>query len=148
MSSVSSTKCLYQLCYNLYWEEQQLVIDLAASHNITGDLSNLSVHSEYDGTDEIILGDGSGLAVSHIGSLNLQSTHQNFILRDTLYVPNLRKNLIFVHHFTKQNNVFVELHPFYFFVKGEITRAILLKGACNNGIYIFPDSMVTPPKGC
>jgi hypothetical protein len=87
------------------------------------------------------------LAVSHIGSLNLQSTHQNFTLHDTLYVPNLRKNLIYVHHFTKQNNVFVELHPFHFFVKDAITGAILLKGACNNGIYIFSDSMVTPQKG-
>jgi ribosomal protein L31 len=90
------------------------LLDSAASYNITGDLSNLSVHSEYDGTNEVILGDGSGLTVSHIGSLNLQSTHQNFTLHDTLYVPNLRKNLIFVHHFTKQNNVFVELHPFRF----------------------------------
>ena len=120
------------------------LLDSAASHNITGELSTLSVHSEYDGTDEVILGDGSGLAVSHVGSLNLQSPHRNFTLHDTLYVLNLHKNLISVHHFTKQNNVFVELHPFHFFVKDATTGVILLKGACNNGIYIFPDSMVTP----
>jgi hypothetical protein len=122
------------------------LLDSAASHNITGDLSNFSIHSEYDGTDEVILGDGSGLAVSHIGSLNLQSPHQNFTLHDTLYIPNLCKKLIFVHHFTKQNNVFVELHPFHFFMKDETMGAILLKGACNNGIYIFPDPMVMPQK--
>ena len=122
------------------------LLDSAASHNITGDLSNLSVHSEYDGTDEVILGDGSGLEVSHIGSLNLKSPLSDFKLQETLYVPNLRKNLISVHHFTKQNNVFVELHPFHFFVKDKDTRVILLKGACNDGIYIFPDSMVTPQK--
>ena len=122
------------------------LLDSAASHNITGDLSNLSIHSEYDGTAEVILGDGLGLAVSHTGSLNLQCTHRNFTLHDTLYVPNLRKNLISVHHFTKQNHVFVELHPFHFFMKDATTTTILLKGACNNGIYIFPDSMVTPQK--
>jgi len=94
----------------------------------------------------VLNGDGSGLAVSHVGSLNLQSTHRNFTLHDTLYVPNLCKNLIYVHHFTKQNNVFVELHHFHFFVKDATTGAILLKGACNNGIYIFPDSLVTPQK--
>jgi len=137
LSSISSIECLYQLCYNLYREKQQLVTWFGRF---------ISVHSEYDGTDEVILGDGLGLAVSHIGSLNLQSPHRNFTLCDTLYVPNLHKNLNFVHHFTKQNNVFVELHHFYFFRKGEITGAILLKGACNNGIYIFPDSMVTPQK--
>ncbi len=54
-------------------KEKNWLLDSAASHNITGDLANLSVHSEYDGTDEVILGDGSDLAVSHIGSLALHS---------------------------------------------------------------------------
>ena len=52
--------------------DKNWLLDSAASHNIMGDLSNLSIHSECDGTDEVILGDGSGLAVSHIGSLALQ----------------------------------------------------------------------------
>ena len=34
------------------------LIDSGASHNITGDLANLSIHSEYDGTDEVVIGDG------------------------------------------------------------------------------------------
>ncbi|KAF5468576.1 hypothetical protein F2P56_012719 [Juglans regia] len=49
--------------------ENKWLINSAASHNITGDLSNLSIHSEYDGTDEVVLGDGTGLTISHIGSL-------------------------------------------------------------------------------
>ena len=121
-------------------------LDSAASHNIMGDLSNLSIHSEYDGTDEVILGDGSGLAVSHIDSLALHYPHGTFTLRDTLCVPNLCKNLISVHHLTKQNNVFVEFHPFYFLVNDKISGAILLKGACNNGIYTFPESIVASKK--
>jgi hypothetical protein len=82
-------------------KDKNWLLDSAASHNIMGDLANLSVHSEYDGTDEVILGDGSGLAVSHIGSLALHSFNRTFILRDTLCVPNLCKNLISVHHLTK-----------------------------------------------
>ncbi|KAF5468276.1 hypothetical protein F2P56_012440 [Juglans regia] len=35
------------------------LLDSGASHNITGDLANLSVHYEYDGTDEVVIGDGS-----------------------------------------------------------------------------------------
>ena len=66
-----------------------------------GDISNLSIHSEYDGTDEVILGDGLGLAVSHIGFLALHSPHQTFTLHDTLCVPNFCRNLISVYHFTK-----------------------------------------------
>ena len=84
--------------------------------------------------------------VSQIGSLALCSPNRIFTLRDTICVPNLRKNLIYVHHFTKQNHVFVELHPFHFLVKDQITGVPLLKVACNDGIYTFPGSMVTSPK--
>ncbi|KAJ0042964.1 hypothetical protein Pint_17312 [Pistacia integerrima] len=35
--------------------ENKWLIDSAASHNITGDLSNLSIHFEYYGTDEVVL---------------------------------------------------------------------------------------------
>lgn len=47
-------------------------MDSAASHNITDDIVNLSIHSEYDGTNEVIFGDDSSLSVSHIGSLTLK----------------------------------------------------------------------------
>ena len=63
-------------------------------------------------------------------------------MRDTLCVLNLKKNLISVHHFTSQNNVYVEFHPSYFLVKEPITGAILLRGSCENDIYIFPESLV------
>jgi hypothetical protein len=123
-------------------KEKDWLLDLVASHNITGDLSNLSIHSEYDGIDEVLFGDGSGLVVLHIDSLVLHSPNQTFLLRDTLCVPNLSKNLIYVHHLTKQNNVFIEFQPFYFLVKDIITGAILLRGVCNDDIYTFPTSMV------
>ena len=123
-------------------KDKNWLLDSAASHNITGDLSNLSIHSEYDGTDEVILGDGSSLAVLHIGSIALYSPPHTFTLCDTLYVPNLCKNLISVHHLTKQNNVLLNFTLFHFFVKDTTTGAILLRGACNNGIYTFPTSTV------
>ena len=40
------------------------LIDSRASHNITGDLANLSIHFEYDDTDEVVIGDSSG-CMSH-----------------------------------------------------------------------------------
>ena len=116
-------------------ENQKWLFDSTASHNTTGDLKNLSVYSEYDGTDEVVIDDGSGLTVSHIGSLTLKSPKQKFILCDTLCVPNICKNLIYVHHFTSHNNVFIEFHPFYFLVKDQTTGVTLLRGACESDIY-------------
>lgn len=34
------------------------LIDSATSHNITGDLANLFVHSKYDDINEVVIGDG------------------------------------------------------------------------------------------
>ncbi|KAF5442060.1 hypothetical protein F2P56_037245 [Juglans regia] len=122
-------------------QETKWLIDSAASHNITGDLAKLSIHSEYDGTDEVVIGDGSGLPVSHIGSLVFHTPTRTFHLNDTLCVPNIKKNLISVHNFTTHNNVFVEFHPLFFLVKDQTTGTVLLKGACENGVYTLPESM-------
>jgi hypothetical protein len=119
------------------------LLDSGASHTITSDLANLTTHSEYDGTDEVTLGDGSGLEISHIGSLSLKFPKKIFHFPDTLCVPYLCKNLIPVHHLTKHNNVFVELHPLYFFVKDKHTGMILLRGTCSNGVYTVPKPMVS-----
>ncbi|KAL6330019.1 hypothetical protein AAG906_039934 [Vitis piasezkii] len=41
------------------------LLDSGASHHVTTDLHNLALHSPFDGTDEIMIGDGSGLPISH-----------------------------------------------------------------------------------
>ncbi|KAL6347777.1 hypothetical protein AAG906_026306 [Vitis piasezkii] len=46
------------------------IVDSGASHHVTGDLTNLSHHQPYEGPDNIILGDGSGLEITYTGSSN------------------------------------------------------------------------------
>ena len=121
------------------------LIDSAASHNITSQVSNLQFHSEYDGTDEVIIGDGSGLPITHSGSLTLSFPNRKFQVEDTLCVPTINKNFISVHHFTKQNNVILEFHPTYFLVKDRRTGEILLQGPCENGVYPLPSLPVATP---
>ena len=60
------------------------LLDSAASHNITSDLANLCIHSEYDGQDEVVLGDGTGLQVANIGSTTISSPFHSFTLKETL----------------------------------------------------------------
>ena len=88
------------------------LLDSAASHNITSDLTNLSIHFEYDGQDEVVLGDGTGLQVANIDSTTISSLFCSLTLKKTLHVSLIHKNLIFVHKFTHDNNV-VEFHPFF-----------------------------------
>eukprot|EP00261_Vitis_vinifera_P040499 XP_019081742.1 PREDICTED: uncharacterized protein LOC109124254 [Vitis vinifera] len=125
--------------------DKRWLIDSAASHNITSQVSNLQFHSEYDGTDEVIIRDGSGLPITHSGSLTLSFPNRKFQVEDTLCVPTINKNLISVHHFTKQNNVILEFHPTYFLVKDRRTGEILLQGPCENGVYHLPSSPAATP---
>ena len=49
------------------------VVDSGASHHITSDLQNLSIHSEYGGNEDIMVGDGKAIAITHVGSTSLHS---------------------------------------------------------------------------
>ena len=111
------------------------LIDSATSHNITSDLANLSIHSEYEGQDEVVLGDGTGLQIAHIGSTTLFSPSCSLMLKETLHVSLIHKNLIFVHKFTHDNNVTIEFHHFFYLVKDRMTGAVLMCGRCEDGVH-------------
>lgn len=44
------------------------IMDYGASHHVTNDLLNLSLHAPYDGLDELHLTDDSGLRITYVGS--------------------------------------------------------------------------------
>ncbi|KAJ0044605.1 hypothetical protein Pint_05446 [Pistacia integerrima] len=46
----------------------QWLLDSGASHHVTADLSNLSLHTPYNGSDDIMIGDGSSLPITHTGT--------------------------------------------------------------------------------
>ena len=98
-------------------------------------MANLSIHSEYEGQTEVVLGDGTGLQIAHIGSTTLSSPSRSLMLKETLHVPLIHKNLIFVHKFTHDNNVTIEFHPFFYLVKDWMMGAVLMRGRCENGVY-------------
>lgn len=100
--------CLPIVLLALRPNKKKWLLNSVVSHNIIGDLVNLSIHYEYDNTDEVIFGDGTSLVVSHISSFALSTLNKNFHLLDAIYLINLHKNLIFVHHFTKKNHIFLD----------------------------------------
>lgn len=48
--------------------DKKLLLDSTTLHNITSNISNVYIHFEYDGQDEVVLGDDTGLVVTHVGS--------------------------------------------------------------------------------
>lgn len=126
---------------------QGWLVDSAASHHMTSDLNNLSLHSDYEGQDEIIVADGTSLNITHTGSAKLNSFSSSFFLNYVLCAHSMKNNLISVLKFCKANNTSIEFFPSFFVVKDLHTGAILLRGPNNNDVYEWPklnDSVVQP----
>lgn len=93
------------------------ILDSGATHHLTMNLNNLSLHQPYFDGEEVTIADGSGLPISHTGSNYLSIPYQSLSLKDVLYVPNLQKNLISVYRLCNSNHVSVEFFPALFQVK-------------------------------
>ena len=76
-----------------------------------------------------MIGDGSGLSITHTGSTSLPTTHNTFQLINVLCVPAMKKNLISISQFCTSNNVSIEFLPTSFLVKNihmeEMIRAMV-----------------------
>lgn len=62
---------------------------------MTTDLNNLAMHSEYDDPDDIVIGDGSGLSITRMGSTKLSTPSNTFSLSNVLCVPSMGKQIDF-----------------------------------------------------
>lgn len=92
-----------------------------------------------------MIGDGSGLPISHTGSALLPTPSHSFTLSDVLYVPTMKRNLISISQFCKSNNTSIEFLPSSFHVKDLPTGAILLQGRTKGGVYEWPSSTTKTP---
>ncbi|KAL5718134.1 hypothetical protein ACHQM5_011070 [Ranunculus cassubicifolius] len=104
--------------------------DSGATHHLTSDMANLTTRSEYNGSDQILIGNGKGLNISHIGS----SSKGSLSLQNMLHVPSIAKNLLSVSRLTRDNNVVFEFHPYSCYVK-DTKGKVLLQGKTKDGLY-------------
>jgi hypothetical protein len=110
-------------------------LDSGATDHITGELERLITHDRYNGGEHIRAANGQGMDIEHIGNLVISTSICSLHLNNILHVPRTHKQLISIHHFTLDNNIFVELNPFFFLVKDQISKRVLLHGPCKGGIY-------------
>ncbi|KAK9063529.1 hypothetical protein SSX86_017399 [Deinandra increscens subsp. villosa] len=93
------------------------MLDSGASHHLTPTPANLPSVSEYGGPDEIYLGDGTGLSISHTGHTSFPTNSKSLHATDVLCVPHIKSNLLSVAKLCKTNGVSVEFFPSFFHVK-------------------------------
>ena len=94
------------------------LLDSGASHDVTSDISNLSLHQPYEGPDDIVIGDGTGLNITHVGKSTLSTPSHSFSLSNVLCVPSMKQNLISVSQFCKTNNSSIEILSLFLLCEG------------------------------
>jgi hypothetical protein len=114
--------------------------DSGATDHITGDLDKLIMHEPYTGNDQIHVANMRGMGITRVGSSIIPTPSRPLALNNVLHVSTASKNLISVHHFTLDNNIFIEVHPYFFLIKDRQTKKALLHGACKGGLYPLPSS--------
>lgn len=115
--------------------QNQWIVDSGASHHVTSQLSNLSLHQPYEGPDDIHIGDGSVLPITHTGSISLSPS---FHLSNVLCVPAIHQNLISVSKFCRSNHTSIEFFPTHFVAKDLRTGSPVLLGKNRHDLYEWP----------
>ena len=107
------------------------LLDSGASHHVTNDLNNLSLHALYDGTKKLLVGDGKGLFISHIDSMSFHSLK----LTNILVVPALTNSIFSVSQLYRDNHISILFSLNSFFVKDTTSQKILFQGHPSHGTY-------------
>ncbi|GMI87222.1 hypothetical protein HRI_002391500 [Hibiscus trionum] len=111
--------------------------DSGATHHVTGESTLLNPSSKYSGHGKVQLGDGSALCIENVGQSYMDANGRSLCLDQVLFVPQITKNLMSVAKFAKDNKVFFEFHEDFCCVKDAKTRAELLRGRLDGGLYSF-----------
>lgn len=123
---------------NSYGIDTNWYIDSGATDHITGEMEKLMVKDKYTGNDQVHNASGAGMNIDHVGHTAIRTPTRDLTLKNVLHVPDACKSLVSAHRFTRDNKTFVELHPFFFLVKDQVTRMPLLRGRCRSGLYPLP----------
>jgi hypothetical protein len=123
-----------------YTVDSDCYVDLGATDHITIEHDKLAVRDKYKDTEKVHTASGAGMEISYTGKSFIHTPHRKLQLCNVFHVPKATKNLMSIHRFSLDNNVFFEINPWFFLIKHRDTRSTLLRGRCRDGLYPLPAS--------
>uniref|UniRef100_A0A2N9FMC6 Integrase catalytic domain-containing protein n=1 Tax=Fagus sylvatica TaxID=28930 RepID=A0A2N9FMC6_FAGSY len=111
------------------------VSDTGATDHFTPDLTNLNNPMDYPGSDQVSIGNGTGLPITHIGHSQLKASSHIFNLRKILRVPCMKTNLLSVNKFCCDNACSFYFDANKFSIQDIFSGRTLYKGSSKDGLY-------------
>ena len=110
-------------------------MDYGATLHLTPDLSSMSSPIPFQWNENVMVGNGKTINISHIGNISIP-THSKFLkLRHVLHTLEISKQLIGVTKLCFDNNAYVQqFHPTFFLVKDQCSKKVLLQGHLDHGL--------------
>jgi hypothetical protein len=118
------------------------ILDSDASHHVTNDINSLSSFLPYDGMVSLHIGNDTGMAIHHIGSLSFTISNFTFLLQDIFHVPTFTTNLLSLSKLLIDNSILIEFTSSSCLIKDRATKTLLLQAKLINGLYI----LLLPPS--
>ncbi|KAG7560254.1 Ribonuclease H-like superfamily [Arabidopsis thaliana x Arabidopsis arenosa] len=120
-------------------------MDSGASAHLATNPGMVQSNLNHNTGQSVIVGNGSSIPVSSIGSSFLHSKTKPLKLNNVLVTPHIVKNLISVRKFTRDNWCSVDFDPFGFTVKDLQSRQVLLRCDSSGELYSLPASFNKTP---
>ncbi|KAH9731198.1 retrovirus-related pol polyprotein from transposon RE1 [Citrus sinensis] len=110
--------------------------DSGATHHLTNTVQNLSDGKIYFGSNLLIVGNGQGLRITHIGTTQLHTSFGTCLqLQNILCVPQITKNLISISKLLTDNDITIEFFSDVCFLKDKVKGTLLAQGIARDGLY-------------
>ena len=85
--------------------------DSGATSHLTNDPEGVDVPAIYSGNEQVMVGNGQSLSISHTSSLSTLVPQSSLFLSNVLVVLGIKKKLISISQLTKDNNCCVIFSP-------------------------------------
>uniref|UniRef100_A0A6N2LVF6 Retrovirus-related Pol polyprotein from transposon TNT 1-94-like beta-barrel domain-containing protein n=1 Tax=Salix viminalis TaxID=40686 RepID=A0A6N2LVF6_SALVM len=113
--------------------EEPWYSDTGANQHMTSNTNEVQGIISYPGHESVMVGNGQDLSITGTGHIILPTTKLK--LNDVLVVPEIKKKLLSVSQFTRDNNCYFLFYPWGFILKDMKTKQVLLKGFVKDGLY-------------
>ncbi|XP_071676796.1 uncharacterized protein [Lolium perenne] len=133
------TQALHNLSINS--SNSGWVADSGATSHMPAAHGNLASLTPVSNFPPVIVGNGSHLSVSHIGSSTIPTVARSLSVNDILVAPNIIQDLLSVRKLTRDNLISMEFDPWGLSLKDLRTKAHLLRTNSDGDLYpLLPQS--------